>query len=831
MGSDIADLNNDQLPDIFVADMLPEDNYRQKILKGPDDYVRYSMLIDKGYHYQYMRNTLQFNKGLSKDSIPVFSEVGQMAGVSNTDWSWAPLLLDFDNDGLKDIFITNGFLRDFSNKDFTNYTVSEAIGEAKEKGEDVDLGELISKLPSTKVSNYVFKNLDGLKFKNVTESWGLDQKTVSNAAAYADFDNDGDLDLVVNNLNEPARLYENNSDNLKTGNFVKLSLEGKDGNTFALGAKIVLSLPDSSKIYQEVYYNRGYQSSVEPVLNIGLGAVDIIPELKVIWPGGKVTVLKDVKANQKLQLIESKASKIKQHPIRIANNALPNVTSSSGLKFSHKENDYIDFNNEGLIPYQVSRMGAKAAVGDVNGDGNDDVYFCAARNQDAQLYLGKDDGTLVNYTEGQDWLNRINKAQEDNDALFFDADGDSDLDLYVVSGGNEQFQGSGYYQDRLYLNDGKGKFTFNENALPDLKFSGGVAKAADFDKDGDLDLFIGGRVNGVNYPSTPPSVILRNDTYNKQVHFSALGVDKLINVGMVTDATWQDINKDSWPDLILVGEWMPISIFINEKGTLIEKTEEYGLADTDGWWFSLTAGDYDNDGDIDFLAGNLGENSQFKASLEEPMNYYIQDIDNNGRPDPILSYYKQGKSYPYPGRDQLIRQVPSLKKHFTDYESYARTSMEQLKSLAKLQPTNILSIYTLKSSFIENIGDGTFQIKALPYQLQNSAIQDFEFEDFNNDGIKEVLIAGNLFPFQVNLGKMDASFGNFIKFKENAFQVMKDKQLWLQGDIRDLNIMNFRSGKRRLLVTRDNDRATLHKLAAGTISLKQSKSQEKNNVQ
>lgn len=805
MGSDVADINNDMNPDLFVVDMLPESNYRQKVLKGPDEYNKSVRLTDSGYHKQYMRNNLQLSRGKDPKGDLRFTEVGQLSGISNSDWSWAPLFADYDNDGLKDVFITNGYLRDYSNLDFNNYTVHEARDRAQATGERLDLGLLISKIPSTKVSNYIYKNVDGLLFENKTQAWGLDQKTVSNAAAYADFDNDGDLDLIINNLNDPVLVYENHENEQLNNNFLSLTLKGEGKNTQALGAKVMLQLEDGKQIYQEAFYIRGYQSSVEPKMTIGLGKAERIQSLEIIWPSKKLTRLENVQANQALVLKEAEATETYDYKITAPETLFTDITANSNIDFIHQENDYVDYNYESLIPYQVSKTSGKAAVGDLNNDGNDDIFFLGASGRASQLYLGSDSGKFKLNNAGQPWTSAEEVVHEDYDALFFDADGDGDLDLYVVSGGNEEFNGDAYYQDRLYLNTGNGKFSKAENALPDMKFSGGVVKAADYDKDGDLDLFVGGRISGGNYPMAPRSVLLTNETSGSDVKFSVTRNYDLEQVGMVTDADWVDVDNDSWPDLVLAGEWMPISLFKNNAGTLKNETEKAGLANSNGWWFSLQSGDFDGDGDVDFLAGNLGENNQFKASVEEPMRYYIQDIDNNGRIDPILTYYIDGISYPWPTRDELMGQVSALKKQYQSYESYAKTNTEEFLKTNKIEPRFTLEIKMLASAYIENKGDGTFSIKALPKAVQDAPIQDFVVADFDDDGNSEILTAGNLYPFRVSQGPLDASFGSLLSFNQGDFRLMPQAaNLWLDGDIKSLNILNTKSGQKHLLVTRNN---------------------------
>lgn len=812
MGSDIADVNNDALPDIFVADMLPEDNYRQKILKGADEYNKFTKAVDSGYHHQYMRNTFQLNRGLALDSLPRFSEIAQFSGISNTDWSWATLLADFDNDGLKDIFVTNGYLRDVTNLDFVNYMTNEEISKANANNQPVDLMPLIKKMPSTKVPNYSFKNSNGFQFKNSTKDWGLDEPSVSNGAVYADLDNDGDLDLIVSNLNAPVSVYRNDQEKFSKNNYVKIELKGEGDNTQALGAKLFTTLEDGRQLYHEAYYTRGYLSSVEPTLTIGVGEAKNIQKMTVLWPDGRVSNLDNIETNQSLIVDQADAVDKVQQDLDIKKPLLEDVTGISGLDFKHTENNYIDFLHQGLVPYQLSNLGGRLATGDVNGDGNDDVFFGGAAGQAGKLYLGKDDGTLALAAKPQPWETGREANQEDVAVTFFDADGDKDLDMYVVSGGNEKPAGSSYYRDRLYLNDGTGNFSRAENSLPNTSFSGGVVVAGDYDNDGDLDLFVGGRIRAQSYPFPPKSILLRNDSENGIVKFSNAKVKELENAGMVTDALWTDIDDDSWLDLVLVGEWMPVTIFKNNNGNLINKTKEYGLDGTLGWWSSIEANDYDEDGDIDFLLGNAGLNSQLHASVDEPMTYYVQDINRDGEFDPILSYYIQGKSYPLPGRDEMLGQVVSLRKEYTSYDKYAKATMEDLLKAGDVASTSILEIKDLKSSYLENLGGEEFKMKALPAMAQVSMINGFVYDDFTGDGSKEILAAGNFFPYRVNLGKSDASMGILLNMQDKGdINERQSSNLGLSGDIRDIAVMQFNSGEKRLVISRNNDRAGLYK--------------------
>ncbi|MEO2128418.1 MAG: VCBS repeat-containing protein [Christiangramia sp.] len=804
MGSDIADINNDELPDIFVADMLPEDNYRQKVLQGPDMYNQFKKAVDSGYHYQYMRNTLQVNNGMNQDSVMQFSETGQLAGISNTDWSWAPLLADFDNDGLKDLFITNGFLRDYSNLDFRNYTANEAIRKANSRNQQVDLLPLIQQIPSTKVSNYFFRNIDGTSFQNQSEKLGLGEKTVSNAAAYADLDNDGDLDLIVNNLNSPVLVYQNNQETMLANHFLKIRLEGDGKNSMGIGSKIILSLEDGQKIYQEAFFGRGYQSSVEPVLTIGLGKHREVKNVKVIWPSGKISEKENVKTNSSISFSESESKRGPQLKLPFRNNLLTDISKNSGIDFEHKENDFIDFNQRGLLPYQMSRLGGKASTGDIDGDGYEDIYFGGARGQSGVLYYGNANGNFTKNSSNQAWAEDAD--QEDLSSLMLDLNNDGKLDLYVVSGGNELPENDPYYQDRIYLNKGNRSFEKLDIDLPTL--SGQVIASSDFDQDGDIDIFIGGRLKAENYPLAADSYLLKNESIQGEVKFEKDNSALFTNLGMVTAVTWVDINGDSWEDLIVVGEWMNPKIFMNDHGKL-SLFPAQGLKNLSGWWQSILADDFDGDGDVDVILGNMGENSQLEASEKEPMRYYIQDIDKNGEIDPIFSCFNEEGEFPIFSRDEVFRQVSSLKKIYTSYDKYAKATTKDILKEAGVSPTEILEITTLKSIILENTGNMTFKVRQLPAKLQASVINGFAFEDFDNDGEKEILAAGNFFPFRVSLGKMDAFNGALISFKDRKVKVERDN-MGLYGDIRDLKILTD-SDNLRILVVRNDDKASLYK--------------------
>ncbi len=812
MGSDIADINNDGLQDILVVDMLPEDNYRQKLLRGPDEYDKYHLAVDSGYHHQYMRNTLQLNRGFAKDSLPRFSEIGQLAGISNTDWSWSALLTDFDNDGLKDVFISNGFLRDFTNLDFMKYT-GDIYNEAREKNTEVDYVKIIQQLPQTKLINYVFQNKDGIKFVNQSEAWGFSRKAITNGAVYADLDNDGDQDIIANCLNDYPLVYRNNNESMSDNRYIKIRLKGMGNNTFGLGSKIWIKA-EGKTIFQEAYYSRGYQSSTEPVIMVGVGAVPRLEEVKVQWSDGTYSILNNVATNQQIIVEQKNTTDMNFPPLNLPNPSfMVNVTESSGIDFIHQEDDYVDFKSNRLLLYQLSRLGGKLSCGDLNGDGNEDVYIGGASGQTGALFFGQDDGGFKK--SSQVWPGDAMK--EDMGSLFFDADNDHDLDLYVVSGGIGLVQDS-LYQDRLYINDGNGNFARSIKSLPVEHTSGSCVRAGDFDQDGDQDLFVGGRHTDSLYPYIPRSYILRNDTQNGKIKFVDVTTQvnpALENPGMVTDAIWSDYNSDGWQDLILVGEWMPIKIFINEKGKMVSCSEcESALANSNGWWNCIYTTDIDEDGDPDYFLGNAGENLQFKASRSEPVELFADDFNSDGRLDPILTYHIQGKSYPMPSRDEMLEQINPLRKKFIKYEDYARATLEDVIPKSQLEKSNKYMAFTLKSVWMENLIGQSLRLHDLPAISQFSSVQCFVHSDVNHDGKNELIGMGNFFPYRVQLGKSDAGMGFVLHYKNG--EVVSDQNMktptWLDGDIRDGVIVKFKSGIKRLVISRNNGPVEVYEL-------------------
>jgi len=810
MGSDIADFNNDNKPDLLELDMLPEDNHRQKLLRGADNYDKFQLLINHGFHKQLMRNSLQVNNGNNPDGTPILSEIGQMAGVSNTDWSWAPLFADLDNDGWKDIFITNGILKDMTNLDFVKYTSGYSSQYVKEKQDKGELWELIQKMPTTKLTNYLFKNNRDLTFTNVTSSWGLNKLGISNGAVYADLDNDGDLDLVINQLNDVATIYKNNTSE-KPGkpHYLRVKLNGSNKNTSGIGAKVYVTTSHGSQ-FQEQYFNRGFQSSVDPVLHFGLGKDSLVQSIEILWPTGEISDLKDIKADQLIVVEQKNAVKDQKKPSAGAENIKPlfkDVTNASGISFVDKASSYVDFKTSPLLPYQVSKMGPCIAKADVNGDGLEDVFIGAGIDQSSQLYLQTKDGHFV-LAASQPWNN--NKLFFNTDALFFDADGDGDMDLYLVSGGAEYPLGSENYQDRIFENDGKGNFKEVLNALPKETISASCARAADINHDGKPDIFIGGRYNPGMFPMAPPSYILKNISTRGKIQFVMDSSQKdatLANPGMVTDAVWVDLNKDGWLDLVVVGQFMPVTVFENHKGVLVDQTKEYGLAETNGWWSRINAVDLNADGNIDFIVGNLGLNTRLKASQNEPITITCSDFNGDGSMLPILCYYIQGKSYPYYTRDELLDQMPLLQKKFARYADFADAQLSDLFPKEKLDSAKTVKINLLISVVLENSGHHHFTVKKLPASTQTSIVNGIVVGDEERDGTKNIILAGNFYPFRTQFGPLDAGIGTVLKTDgKGDFSSLgyAETGLNIGGDVRNLIRVNGANGNYWMLAAKND---------------------------
>jgi hypothetical protein len=811
MGNDIADYNNDRRPDIMVLDMKPEHNYRQKLLKGDDNYGKYMMEINAGFYKQEMRNTLQLNSGLDSAGIPIFSEVGQFAGVSKTDWSWDPLFADFNNDGWKDLFISNGILKDLTNLDFIKATsgYSEQYNNAARAQNNEQLWRFAQQMTSTELHNYIFENNHDLTFTDVTDKWGIAKKSVSNGSAYVDLDNDGDLDLVINNLDGVATIYRNNTAETTRQHYIRIKLKGSGGNTYGIGAKVYVESASTSQ-FQEQYPNRGYQSSVDPIMHIGLGEDSVIKTIKVEWPGGNTSLIKDVKADS-LIVIRQSEGPINQGIIdnkgeKERQTLFQDVTASSGINFVHHPSRFIDFNAYPLLPYQISKIGPCLAKADVNGDGLEDLFIGSSAGQASVLYLQTHAGKFL-LSKKQPWAAdpQITVA----DAVFFDADRDGDMDLYLVSGGADYASDSKNYQDRFYENDGKGNFS-QVNALPDETVSGSCARVADIDKDGLPDLFVGGKLIPGHYPLAAESFVLKNKSTKGNIRFERDNMQRdstLKFPGMVTDAAWLDIDKDGWDDLVVVGEFMPITVFKNHNGQLVNETEAYGLSQTNGWWSRIFTGDFDNDGDSDLVVGNLGTNVPFSASVSEPLSIIYGDFFGNGRTNVVLCYYDNGLRYPYYSRDVMAAQMPSITKKFLRYADYAKATLNDIVSSKELVESHTIKINTLQSVYLRNDNKKLVAIP-LPLRAQISPVNGIVAVDINRDGKKDMIISGNFYPFRVSIGPMDAGMGLVLEGNGKGQFIPLPYALTnldTRGDVRDMLLV--KTSQDSLLIAAKNNGA------------------------
>jgi hypothetical protein len=778
MGSDVADYNNDGLPDMVTLDMLPESNETQKMHSGAENFDKMQFLFDRGFYFQFSRNMLQKNNGDG-----TFSEIGQIAGISNTDWSWAALFSDLDRDGKKDLFVTNGYVKDYTDMDFLKYTMDETI-RSRQQGNTVVAKDFIEKMPTIVQSNYVFQNVGNDRFEKKSTEWGLDQKGISAGAVYADLDNDGDMDLVVSNTNEVASVYKNNSELLNKNSFLRVQLKGDKQNSLGFGAKVIL-YAKGVKYFQEQIPVRGFQSSVDPVLNFGLGENQIIDSLLIIWPNDKSQVIKNVKVNQTLTLdLKNADLDLKFNPIPPGDKYLVN---SSSVNFTHKENQFNDFTVQTLLPNYLSRPGPTMAKADFNGDGIEDLFIGGAAGQAGALFTQSISGDFIKKNNSS---LEADSQYEDTASEFFDMDGDGDLDLYVGSGGYEFGPDSPWLQDRIYINDGKGNFSKKTTGLPKMLTSTGTVRSSDIDGDGDSDLFVGSRVSPGMYPSTPESKILINDGKGNFTDGTASIAPEIKYAGMVSDAVWIDVNQDKTNDLIIVGEWMPIRIFINQKGKLKDRSADFIKFGSSGWWNTIYADDMDADGDKDLVIGNLGLNAQFKASEKEPMSIYYKDFDENGSVDPIFCYYIGGVSYPAASRDDLMDQLPSLKNKFLEYHKYANATINDLFTSDQLKDANMLKAELLETVYLENTGKG-FNLRKLPVEAQYAPVYAIASSDMDKDGKKDLILAGNNSWTRIKFGHFTSSNGTLLSGNgkgEFSYVPQWKSGLNIRGNVRSLKM-------------------------------------------
>ncbi len=783
MGTDTGDINNDGLMDLITLDMASDDHYRSKTNMGSMSTEEFYKIVNSGKHYQYMSNTLQINNGNGS-----FSDIANIAGIAKTDWSWAGLLVDLDNDGYKDIIVSNGVKKDVRNNDFLT-NLNEKL-----KTDSQDFFGMAKLAPSVPLSNYAYKNTGGLKFEKVSKDWGFNTPSFSSGMAYGDLDNDGDLDVVVNNMEAPAFIYNNKT----TGNFLKISLAGPDKNNFGYGTKAIIHYNDKTQIAENTV-TRGYLSSVEPGFFFGLGKAVEVEKVEVIWPDGKVNVFENVGANKQIIAKHSKAknnTKTNDEKESLLSQIKP---SSIGLAFTHKENKFDEFQEEVLLPHNISQNGPFTAVADVNGDHLDDVFIGGAVNQSGVLYIQKKNGNFE-VSPSQPW--EIDKASEDLEAIFLDVDNDKDLDLYVASGGSEYMPGNKLLKDRLYLNNGAGIFEKSNTALPNIYESAQSVKASDIDKDGDLDLFVGIRLISGKYGFPASSYILINDNGSYTLAPEKV-TSALKNIGMVTDAVFTDIDKDGDDDLMIVGEWMEITVLENDSGTFVNSTEKYGLNDTRGIWWSITASDLDNDGDDDYIIGNLGNNNKFKASKEHPFKVYANDFDNNGTNDIILAKFYKDDYVPLRGRECTSQQMPYVADKFKDFHSFASSKLVDILPEDKVEDAVVYEINSFESIILIN-ENGKLIKRSLPMQVQISPLKSALVLDVNKDGYKDIITVGNHFGVEVETTRYDAGIGSVLLGDgKNTFEKLSplESGFCVPMDSRSISLI---PNKNLIIVTNNN---------------------------
>jgi hypothetical protein len=800
MGADVADINNDGYPEIFVTEMTAEGDARLKTKVLFESWDRYQSKVIKGYYHQFARNVLQLNNRNGS-----FSEIGRLSGVSTTDWSWGALIMDLDNDGWKDIFVANGIFKDLLDRDYLDLYSNPAIMRTMIKSEGQAILTIIDKIPSVRIPNYAFHNNGDLTFTNMSSSWGLSTPSHSNGAAYGDLDNDGDLDMVINNVNMPPFVYRNEIQGRPESNFLVVSLKGAGKNTAAVGARVTLYYSRKTN-YLELVPARGFKSCVDQRLHFGLGASQGIDSMVVNWPDGRCTVLHDMPANQFLVLDQNDAvhkclNIPGKHPLTV----FRKMEQMNGIEFRHRENDFVDFDRDRLLFMMLSNEGPHMAVGDVNGDRREDVYICGAKDDPGALLI--QDGQ-AHFRETNVALFEADRISEDTDCTFFDADGDGDQDLYVTSGGNEFPSSSSVLLDRLYINDGRGRFSKSIQMLPAGRYeSSSCVGPADFDNDGDIDLFVGIRLYPFLYGVPGNGYLLENDGNGNFTNVSDKRAPGLRGIGMITDMTWADVDNDKDQDMVIVGDWMPVKIFINDQGTFTDESARFGLSSTEGWWHVIISKDLNGDGNADFVLGNHGLNSRFKASPEKPVMMYVNDFDLNGSVEQIICEYNGDKSYPVAMKDDLVKQIPALERKYQRFVDYMEQTIEDIFPDEVLQRAVKLNARILESCVMINTGQDSFYLNPLPAEAQFSPVYAVAAEDFDDDGICDIVIGGNQHRAKPETGIYDASYGLYLKGNTKGSWTAVpsiNSGIFTRGELRDLEILKI-NGNRIIAFVRNND--------------------------
>ncbi len=804
MGVDAADINNDGRPDLIVADMMPD---REDVLKSSanaESFNLFNLRLEAGYHPQYARNTLQLNRGDGR-----FSDIGYLAGVSATDWSWATLFADLDNDGRKDLFISSGIFRRPNDLDYINFVGNATVQASLAQGITQENLALLKQMPQVPVSNHAFRNDGGLRFTDMAQAWGIGQRGFSNGAAYVDLNNSGALDLVVNNVNAPASIYRNQARARNRNAYLMVQLKGDGANTAGIGARLIARQSGQQQVLEQSP-TRGFQSSVDPRLHFGFGSATTLDSLIVVWPDRRFQVLTHVALNATLTVSQRDAHG--RYDFARANMSadtsavFSDVSAQVKLEYRHVDNSFNDFDREPLMPHMLSGEGPAMAVGDVNGDGLDDLYLGGAKWQPGALLLQQPDGS---FRQSVQPAIAADSVSEDVDAIFFDANGDGHSDLFVVSGGNEFFGTADQMRDRLYMNDGQSHFRRATNALPAYFENGSVAVTGDYNGDGYPDLFVGARVVTGKYGISPHSHLLRNDGQGRFTDVTSLAPG-LSEAGMVTSAVWTDYDGDGQLDLIVVGEWMPVRVFHQESGRFVERTKDAGLADTEGWWNTVVATDVDGDGHPDLVLGNLGRNAYITASVAEPAHMYVSDFGKNGTLEQIITFYKHGVSYPMAGRDELVKLLPTLRPRYPTYASFGASRVTDIFSSTELAAATRLSAREFSSVIARNTGKGTFTLQPLPIEAQMSTVQAVLPRDFDGDGHVDLLLAGNFSKVPPLQGRYDASYGLLLRGDgRGQFTAveMTDSKLQLEGDAKHLALLQHAKLGALVMVARNNQRA------------------------